>query len=251
VAPGLHGKIEVRDVSMKALLAIERAAEAASERPDTARSLKEHKREIQNVLMLYSMDSEPGLPADAQPITETPRANVSQSHQSHQAPQFEDPVMRYMVNDLKDLDRDRYAEATALRDTVSSRSSSVGPDPIDEVGRPSSRTSEASSAAILSAHVNYARDVRQRVRGFDPERVTEYTEEEADADKAYCQRIRRQLRYTFGAPLDPIDEIGASTPLPRLVAAPPETAAPPAVDNWASQMLAELEVRPRPVWAGV
>jgi hypothetical protein len=217
------------------------------QRPDTARSLKEHKREIQNVLMLYSMDSEPGLPADAQPMTETPRVNVSQPRPSAE---LEDPVMRYMVNDLKDLDRDRYAEATALRDSLSSRSSSVGPDPIDEVGR-SSRASEASSAAILSAHVNYARDVRQRVRGFDPERVTEYTEEEAQADKAYCQRIRRQLRYTFGANLDPIDEIGASTPLPRLVAAAPETAAPPVVDNWASQMLAELEVRPQPVWAGV
>jgi hypothetical protein len=235
---------------MKALLAIERAAEAV-QRPESAGRLREHKREIQNVLMLYSMDSDPAMSRDFQPVSEAPRVNFSKP----EAPVLDDPEMRYMVNDLKDLDRDRYADAAALRDTLSSRSSSAGPDPMDEVGRTSSRASEASSAAILSAHVNHARNIRQRVKGYDPERVTEYTEEEADADKAYCQRIRRQLRYTFGSNLDPIDEIGSTTSrgetsrLPRLAAAPPEPTGPPVVDNWASQMLAELEVRPKPVYA--
>merc|ERR1719487_1847531 len=97
---------------------------------------------------------------DFQPVTEAPRVNFSKPEP---APVLEDPEMRYMVNDLKDLDRNRYADAAALRDTLSSRSSSVGPDPIDEVGR-ATPASEASSAAVLSAHVNHARNIRQRVR---------------------------------------------------------------------------------------
>lgn len=245
VTPGLA---HVRDVSIKALLAIERAADAV-QTPDTARSLKEHKREIQNVLALYSMDSELEMPRDVQPVIESPSTH---SRLPEPQPQYDNPEMRYMVNDLKDLDRDRYAEAAALRDSLSSRSSSVAPYPPDEGGR-SSRVSEASSGAILSAHVSYARNIRHRVRGDDPERAMEYSEEEAEADKAYCQRIRRQLRYTFGGPLDPIDE--TPTPLPGFAPAAPGPppgaypAAPPAADNWASQMIAELEVRPRPVYA--
>ena len=39
-------------------------------------------------------------------------------------------------------------------------------------GGRSSRVSEASSGAILSAHVSYARNIRHRVRGDDPERVS-------------------------------------------------------------------------------
>jgi hypothetical protein len=233
---------------MKALLAIERAAEAV-QRPDTAQSLKEHKREIQNVLMRYSMDSERSMSRNYQPVGEAPQVNFSKPDP---APVFDDPEMRYMVNDLQSLDRDRYAEASALRDSLSSRGSSVSPDPIDEAGR-SSRASEASSAGVLAAQVEYARNIRTRMGGDDPERVTEYTHEEAEADKAYCQRIRRQLRYTFGTNLDPIDEIGSQASLPRFAAAEPaapwpQPAAPP-VDNWASQMLAELDVRDRPEYA--
>jgi hypothetical protein len=247
VTPGLA---HVRDVSIKALLAIERAADAV-QTPDTARSLKEHKREIQNVLALYSMDSELEMPRDVQPVIESPSTH---SRLPEPQPQYDNPEMRYMVNDLKDLDRDRYAEAAALRDSLSSSGSSVAPYPPPDEGGRSSRVSEASSGAILSAHVSYARNIRHRVRGDDPERAMEYSEEEAEADKAYCQRIRRQLRYTFGGPLDPIDEIGAPTPVPYAPGpyAPgpyaPEQAAPPAADNWASQMIAELEVRPRPVY---
>merc|ERR1719174_2969398 len=83
---------------------------------------------------------------------------------------------------------------------LSSSGSSVAPYPPPDEGGRSSRVSEASSGAILSAHVSYARNIRHRVRGDDPERAMEYSEEEAEADKAYCQRIRRQLRYTFGGP---------------------------------------------------
>lgn len=218
----------VRDVSLRAAEAIERAASIASSvRPESARQLSRRAREIDNVIFRLDSASEAG------------RSDAGRSPYPAAPGSFEDPEMRYLVNDLDTMQRSTMQRYGSL-DAPSSRASSSREDASRSV-TPSAAMSAVSSTAALAAEVEYTRDLRERVRGGGQasDLPEEYSEAEAAEDKAYCQRIRRQLRYTFG-PLEPVQEA------PRVLPAMPvEPAEPPAPveDDWAKQMLEELYAR--------